>query len=375
MPHAAKKLLVVDDNEVDLALMARLVRRAFPGAQVHTSGRPRDVADLCREHAYDCVMTDHNMSGMDGLTLIRRLRADDRFIPLILMTGFGDEMLATAALRGGASDYIPKARINAHSLRRALGHAMHLALQARLIEEQRAELENFAYALAHDFKQPIRQITTFSILISEALRAGDAPDVHQHLEFLAGAAGRLGRLVDVMSQYTLLNRPPKLGNVDMNQVLSSIRTSLTPYLAERNGELAARADAPMIRGNETLMIQILQNLIVNGFHYNESESPRVEVSWRFDADAWSFEVRDNGLGIEEKYLSKIFNPLVRLHNASEYAGTGLGLTLARKAVLAQQGEIWCESTLGVGSTFVVRVPDARGAKARRSTLVDQAVAG
>jgi signal transduction histidine kinase len=70
-------------------------------------------------------------------------------------------------------------------------------------------------------------------------------------------------------------------------------------------------------------------------------------------------VHDNGIGIEEKYLADIFRPLVRLHTAAEYAGTGLGLTLARKAIMAQHGTIWCESEPGVGSTFFVRMPLAQ----------------
>ena len=75
----------------------------------------------------------------------------------------------------------------------------------RLIDEQRGELENFAYALAHDFKQPIRQITTFTQLISEEIQS-DSGEIQQHLTFLGDAARRLGKLVDVMSRYTLLNQ-------------------------------------------------------------------------------------------------------------------------------------------------------------------------
>ena len=68
------------------------------------------------------------------------------------------------------------------------------------------------------------------------------------------------------------------------------------------------------------------------------------------------EIRDNGIGIAAEYLSEVFKPLIRLHSAKEYPGTGLGLTLARKAVIAQKGEIWCESTLGRGSAFYIRLP-------------------
>ena len=105
---------------------------------------------------------------------------------------------------------------------------------------------------------------------------------------------------------------------------------------------------------------MLQNLIINGLMYNRSATPRVEVATRKDGDRWVVDVRDNGIGIEPEYLSEIFKPLIRLHNASEYPGTGLGLTLARKAVLAQDGAIWCESQLGKGSVFHVELAAVQG---------------
>ena len=116
------------------------------------------------------MLVDQNMPEMDGLTLARRLRASDAHLPIILVTSMGDDMLAAEALRGGVSDYIPKSRLNTESARRIVDRAIHSATQQRLIDQQHEELETFAYALAHDFKQPIRQIMTFSQLISEELR-------------------------------------------------------------------------------------------------------------------------------------------------------------------------------------------------------------
>jgi signal transduction histidine kinase len=91
----------------------------------------------------------------------------------------------------------------------------------------------------------------------------------------------------------------------------------------------------------------------------------VEVAIRADPDCWLIEVADNGLGIEADYIAEIFKPLFRLHTASEYAGSGLGLTLARKAILAQNGGIWCESTPGAGSVFHIHLPLAKPIGARR----------
>jgi signal transduction histidine kinase len=355
MPHA-EALLIVDDTQAERQLMEITLGAAFPGAEVVSASHPSQAKAMCEARHFDCVLLDYNMPEMDGLMLAQQLKSADAYLATVLMTSVGDEMLAAEALRSGISDYIPKGRITAESIQRSVARSILSCSQARVIDQQRLELENFAYALAHDFKQPIRQITTFSTLIAEQLRDVRVGDVQRHLAFLTGAASRLGKLVDVMSQYTLLNQPPDLGDVDLGQVVDAVRSSLAPYLAERAGRFLAPAHLPTIRGNETLMIQVVQNLVINGLRYNRSPAPRVGLSVRRDNGHWVIDLRDNGVGIEAAYLSDIFNPLVRLHNAAEFPGAGLGLTLARKAVVSQNGTIWCESELGCGSVFHVKLP-------------------
>jgi hypothetical protein len=357
-----KRFLTVDDSDTEREVLAAMLAATFPGAEVRCVAEPALVPQICADQNFDCVIVDYSMPEMDGLTLARNLRATNTFLPIILVTSVGDEMLAAEALHCGVSDYITKSRITPESIRRVVDRSIHALSQARVIEEQRNELETFAYALAHDFKQPIRQIITFSQMISEDLRGVGANGVQKHLAFLSHAAARLDKLVDIMLQYSLLNQPPELTDVDLNGVLASIAASLAPLLAERGAELATPSMAPMVRGNETLMIQVLQNLIVNGLHYNKSAAPRVVVAARRDGENWIIDVSDNGIGIAPEYLAEIFKPLFRLHTASEYSGSGLGLTLARKAILAQKGEIWCESTPGHGAVFHVRLPAAIGSR-------------
>jgi hypothetical protein len=364
----SRKLLAVDDNEVDREILAQTLAVAFPGAEIYGVSDPSTVPKLCREQKLDCVFIDYNMPEMDGLTLAGLLRSADSYLPIVVVTSVGDEMLVTEAMRAGVSDYIPKPRVTPEAIRRIVERTIHTASQARLIDEQRGELENFAYALAHDFKQPIRQIITFSKMLGDEIRGGDPASVQRHLNFLTHAANRLDKLVDVMLQYTLLNQPPALSDFALDGVLESILASLAPFLAERGGEVITPTRAPRVRGNKTMMIQVLQNLIVNGLHYNRSPTPRVEVTAKRESGSWTIDVRDNGIGIEAQYLAEIFKPLIRLHAAAEYAGSGLGLTLARKAILAQQGEIWCESTPGQGSVFHIRLPAAeeRGERVKRA---------
>jgi len=347
-----KTFLVVDDDPAERSILADTIKAAFPGADVRQMGDPDRVLGLVGECEFDCVLMDYNMPQMDGLALAKALRALSPYLALVMVTGVGDETLAADAVRSGVSDYIPKSRINPDAVRRALSRAIHENVLAQTIAEQRNELESFAYALAHDFKQPIRQIRTFTKLIENELKPGDDQDLQQHLTFLSEAARRLGNLVDVMAQYTLLSKVPQLGEVDLAKIISEVREAVTAFMAERRAEVVT-AELPRIRGNETLMIQVIQNLLVNGIIYNKSRVPRVEISGEVRDSRCLIAVRDNGIGIEPQYLNEIFTPLKRLHPSSEFPGTGLGLTLARKAVVQQGGRIWCRSEVGKGTTFYI----------------------
>ncbi|HUO20978.1 MAG TPA: ATP-binding protein [Caulobacteraceae bacterium] len=351
----AQSILLVDDSPVELMLTGDALEQAFPEVEVRSELNSARLEAICEAQDFDCVIIDYKMPGLDGLACAQLLREKYPFLPIILITGVGDEVLAAHAMQCGVTDYIPKSKITPSSLSTTVEHAIKSAAHLRIIEDQRRELESFAFALAHDFKQPIRQIRTFSGLLSEAIAEGNGGMVDKHLAFLTGAARRLGDLVDVMAEYTLLNKPPLIEDVDLNEVILAVRSSITPYLEDRKAQLVAEW-LPTVRGNKTLMVQVAQNLIVNGLKYNTRQTPTLTVTHSASGDWCTVTFRDNGIGIERTYLNEIFKPLVRLHTNAEYAGTGLGLTLAKKATLAQSGTIWCESEPGVGSQFHVRLP-------------------
>ncbi|HEX3754759.1 MAG TPA: ATP-binding protein [Rhizomicrobium sp.] len=350
----ASSLLIVDDDEAERALTERLARQTFPGARIRTASSAVGAREACESEQFDCVILDYNMPGMDGLACAQRLRQSFPYLPIVMSTGYGDEMLAAHAVTSGVTDYIPKSRITAQSLSRVVENAVRITCQARVIDEQRSELENFAFALAHDFKQPVRQIMTFANLVSEAIREDRSQEIGPHLSFLHDAARRLGNLVDVMSQYTLLSQPPAIADVDLANVLSSVCASLAPYIEERGGSVTF-GKLPMVRGNEALVSQVMQNLIVNGLKYNRHAAPTVDIAAEQASGQCILRIRDNGIGIDQQYIEEIFKPLVRLHTKSEYPGTGLGLTLARKALTAMDGSIHCQSHPENGTQFIVKL--------------------
>ncbi|HWU02246.1 MAG TPA: ATP-binding protein [Novosphingobium sp.] len=356
------QVLLVDDDPLALSLIHGILASSRLDATFLTAGGAAEAMALCETHMIDCAVIDYEMPDVDGLELSRRLRAQIAHLPIILCTGAGDELLAAEALRGGVSDYIPKTRISTEALYRSITNAIELSSRQRTIDDQRAELETFAVALAHDFKQPIRQIVTFADLIARETQAlmAERPDkqggrLPQLLQFMSDAASRLDQLVDVMSQYTLLREAPEVSAVSVTGTVSAVVAGLETYIAERGASVHVMGEG-VVRANQALLAQILQNLIANGIKYNASPAPRIDIAIYPAGSEIGIEVRDNGIGIGAEYLDYIFQPLARLHTRREYEGSGLGLTLARKAVLAQGGTISCASQPGDGSTFSVRLP-------------------
>ena len=355
--------LFVDDDPLFLDVIHYLVDEAFPGARVTALSDATPVAEACARDSFDCVVLDHNMPGMSGFDCAKLLRQAFPYLPIILNTGAGDEMLAANAMKSGVTDYIPKSHLSARSLRRVVEHAMEATSQKRTIDAQREDLETFAFALAHDIKQPLRQITTFTDLLATETEQVQTPDAAMFLRFISSASSRLTDLVDVMLQYALLNQPVGFESVDVAALAEDVRLSLTDYIGERGGQVEIQSGCRII-GNKALLAQILQNLIVNGLKYNRSQSPSITIRSEADSSHCQITVQDNGIGIEEEYLSEIFKPLRRLHTADQFKGTGLGLAVVRKAVTAQKGSIWCRSEPGEGSAFIMRLPRATDGERR-----------
>jgi chemotaxis family two-component system sensor kinase Cph1 len=163
-------------------------------------------------------------------------------------------------------------------------------------------------------------------------------------------------LIDDLLIYSRVEREDSnMRMVDLQAVLDEALLLLEASVDEAEATFS-HDPLPSIRADEHLMIQLFQNLISNALKYRGERKPVIHIGAKQLSGEWQFSVCDNGIGIEEIYLERIFVIFRRLHSQGEYSGTGIGLAVCKKAVEIHGGRIWAESEVGKGTTFFFTIP-------------------
>lgn len=226
-------------------------------------------------------------------------------------------------------------------------------LMGRLVDSNE-ELARFAYVCSHDLQEPLRMIRSFSERLQDHIGDDlkDDPKGQKYFNFITDGAVRAQDLISDILAYSSLDRESKmLENVSVNDIAENIQNAFKSNIENNKGEITFD-NLPTLCGNKTQLFQLFQNLVNNGLKYqSQGAHPKVHISAEDIGEAWKFSVRDNGIGIDERHIHKIFDVFQRLHRRTEYAGTGIGLAICKKIVNRHGGKIWVESVQGQGSTF------------------------
>jgi PAS domain S-box-containing protein len=219
------------------------------------------------------------------------------------------------------------------------------------------ELEAFAYTVSHDLRAPLRHISGFSSLLTK--RAGDSLDEksRHYLATISSSVREMGALIDDLLQFSRTGRTElKIEPVDTNATLAE---ALAPLKHEADGRAIEWSIDPLpsVVGDHALLRQVWANLLGNAVKYTRGRTPaRIAVGgYEADGEVVLF-VRDNGVGFDMKYAHKLFGVFQRLHSASEFEGTGIGLANVQRIVTRLGGRAWAESKMDQGATFFFSLP-------------------
>jgi PAS domain S-box-containing protein len=234
---------------------------------------------------------------------------------------------------------------------------MQLQLAKQLAETERIneELSQYAYAVSHDLKGPLRAIRNYAQFLYEDLAGSLSGEQKKYLEGLKAAVDQGDTLIQDLLNLSRIDRVPlEAEAADVPGVIDEV----VSVLELKNGvELTVAPEWPGFTVDRTLLKQILQNLISNAAKFNRHNPKRIEIGWSSaPEDAVDIFVRDNGIGIDPQYQQQIFRIFQRLHTNRDYEGTGIGLAIVQKAAQKLGGTVRLESEPGKGSTFTLRLP-------------------
>ncbi len=258
-----------------------------------------------------------------------------------------------------------------------LANQIGIALaQARLLKQEihqrqelarsNAELQEFAYVASHDLQEPLRKIQAFSDRLQSKCRDALTEQGRDYLERMQGAARRMqGLIEDLLTLSRVTTQAQPFVPTDLNQVVREVLSDLEVRLRQTGGGVEV-GELPTLDADPGQMRRLCQNLLSNALKFHQDgEPPAIRIySSRLQSvatgmgfsDRWQIFIEDNGIGFDEKYLDRIFNPFQRLHGRGEFEGTGMGLAICRKIVERHGGTLEARSTPGEGTTFIATLP-------------------
>lgn len=388
--HGAKRILTVDDSLTYLHELAAQLRDE--GYDVVPARSGKEALELLAIQAVDCILLDLVMPGLSGQETCRRIKSSAawRDIPLIMHTALEEQGAMIEGINAGADDYIAKssdlkvlcARVRAQ-LRRKQFEDENRSIREQLLqkelevvaansarelaetrsefvgelERKNKELEAFSYSVSHDLRAPLRSIDGFSqILLLDYSDKLDAKGI-EHLGRVRAGAQRMGELIDDLLKLSRVGRTElNRSRVNLSGMARAIASELSKNDPDRNvkfdiqDEIIATADSQLMR-------IALENLIGNAWKFTSKvAAARIEFGAEPRDGRTVYFVRDNGAGFNMDHADKLFSPFQRLHNNSDFPGTGIGLATVYRAIDRHGGRIWADSVAGQGATFCFTIP-------------------
>lgn len=221
-------------------------------------------------------------------------------------------------------------------------------------------LQHFTRIASHDLREPLRGVSFFASQLQSMLKDNDSnqEEIENYFDFIMKSVSRMDALIEGVGQFTRLPEQVELSSVDLNVALSAACESLARMISENKAHVSVDK-LPNVLGSQTLLISVFQNLIQNAIKFTEKEKqPEIKVYLQENTPEGydTVCVKDNGIGIQEKYIDEIFKPFRRLHPFHEYEGSGIGLAVVKKVVELHGGVIKAKSTPGNGAIFEIKFP-------------------
>ncbi len=379
------RVLLVDDRPDNLLALTAVLEPL--GADLVTARSGEEALRHLLGEEFAVIVLDVQMPVLDGFETARLIKQRERtrHIPIVFLTAISGE--PEHYLRGyevGAVDYVykpfapeilrAKVRVFIELWQRgAIIERQRTELEARLadldranetlarqaveLERSNAALERFAEIAAHELRQPLHNVAGFQDLLLYRHREALGDQAAQLAERAAAGVDEARSLIGALLGYAKAGSEPlRREPVPMGEVLDEARREVSGL--DEQGATVVSATLPVVWGDRRLLVRVLSNLLDNAAKFRSEEPPRVRVRAERVDGLWKVVVRDNGIGIDQADMPRLFTVFARLRPKDERPGHGVGLALCRRIVERHGGAIGCEPAPGGGTAVWFTLPVA-----------------
>jgi PAS domain S-box-containing protein len=325
------------------ALLGKSDHELFPAEQADLfTAKDREVL----ENNGTMDIAEEQLTTANGLRILHTRKIalrDDQGLPRYLL---------------GISEDITE-RKQAEERIQALNRA--LEIRANQLEAANKELESFSYSVSHDLRSPLRAIDGFARIFEEDYRDKLDDEGHRLLRVIRDNSQKMGQLIDDLLAFSRLGRKPlETERLDMRIVVDDALAEIRSGTGTGNARVEIRDLRPVL-GDRTLLKQVWVNLLSNAIKYSSvKKDATIEIGSVADSASeggnCAYFVRDNGVGFDMRYYDKLFRAFQRLHSATEFSGTGVGLAIVHRLVTRHGGRVWAEAAVNEGATFYFSLP-------------------
>lgn len=348
MPNA--RILNVDDHDAGRYARTRFLSRA--GFIVDEAATGQQALKAIRENPPELVLLDINLPDIDGLEVCRRIKSDpetSRLPVLFLSASRLADLDVVAGLEHGGDNYLREPVDPA-----VLVATIRALLRIKDVEEElirsNEQLRRFAFVVSHELQEPLRMVKSYTQLLSQRYKGQISDEANEFIDFTVTGVSRMEKFIHDMLAYSQAAE----GNIEMQPF--SCRAALDWALMELQTTIT-ETDAvvtfdplPTALGDPMRISQVFKNLIGNAIKYRGDRPPVIHITATEQDTEHTICIRDNGIGIEQKYFDNIFVLFKRLHGR-ERSGSGVGLSICKEIIEHHGGRIWVESAPGNGSSF------------------------
>ena len=369
------KILIVDDCPENISIIEKTLDQEGFVMAVSTSGV--EALNIAPKFMPDLILLDITMPGLNGFETCQRLKADIRTknMPVIFLTARASIEDTIKGFECGAVDYIQKPYQVEEVLVRVRTQLKMVSLlnhyqkfqdilneNMKDLQRSNSELNQFAGMASHDLQEPLRKIRYFSDKLEKFLNLGNEnPGASKWLAKIRNSVDKMQSLIHSLLQLSKVGQIRSFEQVDLEELVSEVLTDLEPRIREKRGTVHVDS-LPTVEADRIQMRQLFQNLISNSIKFHRKEEPpliHIKASLCKQSNMWKITVQDNGIGFNEKHLSKIFKPFQRLCGKDEFEGNGMGTAICHKIIENHHGAITAQSVPNQGSTFIVKLPKSQ----------------